>query len=302
LVAPDPARTISVEAGHECLVGRFDAMASPCEILIESEDRELATHLTRIAADEAWRVEDKFSRYLPENIVGHINTSDGRPIEVDDETASLLDFAATLYDLSDGRFDITSGVLREVWTFDGGDGVPSPQAVSRVLERVGWNKATWRRPFLTLQPGMEIDLGGVGKEYAVDRVAAMISEVTVCSVVVNFGGDLAVTRPPQERDAWRVGIEAVSERGSDAETLLEVRTGALATSGDARRFLLKDGVRYSHILDPTSGWPVAGAPRSVTVAADTCTQAGMLSTLAMLEGDNAEAFLDAEGLKYWCRR
>ena len=152
MVAPDPARTISVEAGHECLVGRFDAMASPCEILIESEDRELATHLTRIAADEAWRVEDKFSRYLPENIVGHINTSDGRPIEVDDETASLLDFAATLYDLSDGRFDITSGVLREVWTFDGGDGVPSPQAVSRVLERVGWNKATWRRPFLTLQP------------------------------------------------------------------------------------------------------------------------------------------------------
>ena len=78
--------------------------------------------------------------------------------------------------------------------------------------------------------------------------------------------------------------------------------GALATSCDSRRFLLRDGVRYSHILDPRNGWPVEGAPRSVTVAADTCTQAGMLSTLAMLEGDNAEAFLGAQGVKYWCRR
>ena len=149
---------------------------------------------------------------------------------------------------------------------------------------------------------MEIDLGGIGKEYAVDRVAGILREAAACSAVVNFGGDLAVTRPPRERDAWRVGIEAVSERDGGAETLLEIRAGALATSGDARRFLLKDGVRYSHILDPTSGWPVQGAPRSVTVAADTCTQAGMLSTLAMLQGENAEAFLDGEGLKYWCRR
>jgi thiamine biosynthesis lipoprotein len=84
--------------------------------------------------------------------------------------------------------------------------------------------------------------------------------------------------------------------------VLEIRAGALATSGDARRFLLKDGRRYGHILDPRNGWPVEDAPRSVTVAADTCTQAGMLSTLAMLQGKNAEAFLDAEGAKYWCRR
>ena len=296
------SRTISVEAGLDCLVGRFYAMGSPCEILIESDDRERAARLTRSAADEAWRIEDKFSRYIPGNTVGRINTSGGEPIEVDDETSSLLDFAATLHALSDGRFDITSGVLREVWTFDGGDGVPPHQAVSDVLGRVGWHRATWRRPILTLQAGMEIDLGGIGKEYAVDRVAGKLSEAAACSVVVNFGGDLAVTRPPRERRAWRAGIEAVSAQTASNETVLEIRTGALATSGDARRFLLKDGVRYSHILDPRSGWPVAGAPRSVTVAADTCTQAGMLSTLAMLEGYNAEAFLDAEGLKYWCRR
>jgi thiamine biosynthesis lipoprotein len=87
-----------------------------------------------------------------------------------------------------------------------------------------------------------------------------------------------------------------------ADMMIDLKSGALATSGDARRYLLRDGVRYSHILDPTTGWPVADAPRSVTVAADTCTQAGMLSTLAMLEGADAEKFLAAQDVRYWCRR
>jgi thiamine biosynthesis lipoprotein len=296
------ARTVRVEAGQDCLVGRFAAMGSPCEILVESDDRAEAARLARIAADEAWRIEDKFSRYLAGNIVGRINGSPGEPIAVDAETASLLDFAATLHTLSDGRFDITSGVLREVWTFDGSNRIPAPEAVERVLERVGWHKAKWQRPFLALQSGMQIDLGGIGKEYAVDRVSGQLSEATDCSALVNFGGDLTVTRAPRTRHAWRVGIEPLSADGDRRGPVLEIRTGALATSGDSRRFLLKDGVRYSHILDPRSGWPIGGAPRSVTVAADTCTQAGMLSTLAMLKGPDAEAFLDHEGVKYWCRR
>ena len=85
-------------------------------------------------------------------------------------------------------------------------------------------------------------------------------------------------------------------------SLLNLQIGALATSGDARRFLLKDGVRYSHILDPVTGWPIKDAPRSITVAADTCIQAGMLSTLAMLQGEGAETFLSAQDVSYWCDR
>ena len=297
-----PARTVSVEAGQDCLVGRFGAMASPCEILIESEARPEATRLTQVAADEAWRIEDKFSRYRADNVVALINTSQGRPVEVDEETASLLDFAATLHQLSEGRFDITSGVLREVWTFDGGDRIPPASAVEKVLERVGWHRVNWESPVLTMQPGMEIDFGGIAKEYAVDRAAKAVAEAAACSAVVNFGGDLAVSRAPRQRQSWRVGIEPVAEDQRPGARVLDIRTGALATSGDSRRFVLRDGVRYGHILDPRSGWPVEGAPRSVTVAADTCTQAGMLSTLAMLEGDNAEAFLDGEGVQYWCRR
>ena len=288
--------------GQDCLVGRFDAMASPCEILIETDDRCEAARLARIAADEAWRIEDKFSRYRPGNVIAQINDTRGKPVEIDAETASLLDFAATLHALSNGRFDITSGVLREVWTFDGSDRIPNPEAVKGVLDRIGWDKVRWQRPFLVLRPGMQIDLGGIGKEYAVDRVAGKLTEAGECSALVNFGGDLAATRAPRERSAWRVGIEAIAGKARHQPTVVEIRSGALATSGDSRRFLLRDGVRYSHILDPRSGWPVDGAPRSVTVAADTCTQAGMLSTLAMLKGCDAETFLDGEGVKYWCRR
>jgi thiamine biosynthesis lipoprotein len=275
-------------------------MASPCELLLEVPSQSLAKSLSEAVATEAWRIEDKFSRYRDGNIVHRINNAGGKPVEVDDETARLLDFAATLYGLSDGLFDITSGVLREAWVFDGSDRVPDRETVSRILERVGWQRADWRAPVLVLQPGMEIDLGGVGKEYAVDRCIGIVASQTNGPVLVNFGGDLAVTGPPASRSAWKVGIEG--PRPDSPDRIVDLRQGALATSGDARRFLLRDGIRYSHILDPGTGWPIANAPNSITVVADTCTQAGMLSTLAMLQGAGAEAFLEQQGVRFWCRR
>ena len=99
-----------------------------------------------------------------------------------------------------------------------------------------------------------------------------------------------------------VGIEALNAERQVAQKRIRLEHGGLATSGDARRFLLKDGIRYSHILDPTTGWPVRDAPRSITVAADTCTQAGMLATLAMLNGPDAEHFLAAQAVRFWIYR
>lgn len=275
-------------------------MGSPCEFLSEAATADDAEALASIVAGEAWRVEDKLSRYLSGNIIDKINSADGQPVRVDDETAQLLDFAATLHVLSKGAFDITSGVLRRAWTFDGGDKIPEVDAVIGLLELVGWGRATWQSPLLTLPAGMEIDLGGIGKEYAVDRAVLALQSASEVPCLVNFGGDLAVTGAPERRAAWTVGIE--SPDGNDGPKLLELRQGALATSGDARRFLQKEGKRYSHVLDPRTGWPIEEAPSSITVAADTCTQAGMLSTLAMLQGSKAEAFLAGQSEKFWCRR
>ena len=282
--------------------GRFFAMGSPCEVLVECASGSEAFDVARLAAAEAWRIEDKFSRYLGGNVVGAINSAAGEPVEVDAETASLLGFAATLHSLSGGRFDITSGALRRVWTFDSSDRVPAPERVRAVLSLVGWHRATWQPPLLVLPAGMEIDFGGIGKEYAVDRAVACIRNVSEHACLVNFGGDLAVTCAPRRRKAWHIGIESLRGVRHSPEKLIRLETGALATSGDTRRFVLREGRRYGHILDPRTGWPITGAPASVTVAADSCVQAGSLCTLAMLEGDGAEDFLRRNAGQYWVTR
>lgn len=277
-------------------------MGGPCEVLTEVQGEAEAARLGRLAADEAWRVEDKYSRYLEGNIVARINSAAGASVEVDEETARLIDFAARLYALSDGRFDVTSGALRAAWKFDGSDRVPDPARIERALANVGWSRVSWDGARLRMPAGMEIDLGGICKEYAVDRAAAIVRQASAAPALVNFGGDLAVSRPPVRRSCWQVGIESADAPGESAVRLIDLAAGALATSGDARRFLLKDGVRYGHILDPRTGWPIADAPRSITIAADTCTQAGMLSTLAMLEGRSAEGFLAEQGVRHWVFR
>jgi len=288
------------KSGH--YQGLFRAMGSPCELLVDTDDETSASKLLEIVAAEAWRIEDKFSRYLPDNIVARINDSDGQPVAVDDETANLLDFAETLYELSERRFDISSGALRKAWTFDGSDRVPTAHDIENAVATVGWHKLSWRRPEICLQPGMQIDLGGIGKEYAVDKAAGMVANEAPCSCLVNFGGDLVATGERQSSESWQVGIEAPGSSAVTAQKLIHLKTGALATSGDSRRYLLKDGKRYSHILDPLTGWPIENAPRSITVAADTCTQAGMLATLAMLSGADAEEFLAHQNIRFWCLR
>ena len=288
-------------------LGRFKAMASPCEILIDSDDAPLAAQLHHVAKTEALRIEQKFSRYRQDNIIWQINQSAGKPVQVDDETAALLDYARQCFELSDGTFDVTSGVLRKAWHFDGSDRIPTQNLIDDLLEYVGWPKITWERPYITVPEGMEIDLGGIGKEYAVDRTALLLTQLSDVSVLVNYGGDLMATKARQNGQGWIVGIEdpkKINKKSSKtvSKTEFELVQGGIATSGDTRRYLLKDGIRYSHILDPHTGWPVRNAPHSVTVVAGTCTEAGILATLAMLHGKQAESFLKAQGVRFWCLR
>ncbi len=281
----------------DCWLGRFRAMASPCEVLMEVNSAALAEQILAAVSTEALRIEHKFSRYRDDNILHRINNALGTAVEVDDETARLLDFADELHRLSNGLFDITSGVLRRVWRFDGGDILPGAGEVNALLPVIGWAKVAWHPPALKLLPEMEIDLGGIGKEYAVDRCVQIARALTRQSVLVNFGGDLAVSAPRDNNAYWSVGrlITGVAH----ALSMFQLRRGAIATSGDAHRYLLKDGVRYSHVLNPLTGWPVENAPHTVSVAAPTCIEAGMLSTLAMLQGTNARAFLETQGVDFW---
>ena len=290
---------LSLTRHNDSCTGRFRAMASPCEIILDHTDFITAAEQVNAAAAEALRIEQKFSRYRDDNIIHRINTANGQPVTVDDETARLIDFAVMLHELSDGLFDITSGVLRRAWKFDGSDRVPDGASIDALLPLVGWQHVQWHNPVITLPAGMEIDLGGIGKEYAVDRVFNLLAGMTDAALLVNFGGDLRARGPRRDGTAWQIGIETPEQDNTAAETLSLVN-GALATSGDARRFLLKDGVRYSHILNPKTGWPVQGGPRSATLLAADCVQAGMLATLTLLAGPDAEAFLrEQEHIRYW---
>jgi thiamine biosynthesis lipoprotein len=283
--------------GENLLAVKFAAMASPCEVLLPSMSERAALSIGTVAAQEAWRVEKKYSRYRDDSVTAWIHKNRGTPIEVDPETASLMDFAGQCFDLSEGLFDITSGVLRRAWVFDGSDRIPEAATIERLLPLVGFEKLQWRSPRLVLPAGMELDFGGIGKEYAVDRAYELLAERDSTPFLVNFGGDLRANRAPSH-GPWQVGIER-PDTERQPTLLLNLEHGALATSGDSRRYLLKDGIRYGHILNPLSGWPTPESPRSITVAASSCTEAGLLSTVAMLHGAGAQAYLEEQGVRHW---
>lgn len=155
-------------SAHDDQSTRFTAMASPCVVLVDTNDAILGAEVGEIVKTEALRIEAKFSRYRP-SVVTHINETAGESVEVDEETADLIGYSMVCYALSEGLIDITSGALRRVWKFDGSGTVPTQDQVRDALRHVGWQRVHWERPTLRLQPGMEIDFGGIGKEYAVDR-------------------------------------------------------------------------------------------------------------------------------------
>jgi len=276
----------------------FHAMASPCEVLIDVDDQPLAILVGNKVAEEAWRIEDKYSRYQKTSVCGQLNFNAGQPSPIDEETFLLLQFAEQCYQISDGLFDITSGVLRKVWRFDCSDNVPSQAEINEVLPDVGWHKVSFDEKNFIMQKKMEIDFGGIGKEYAVDKALLIAGEMTKAPILINFGGDLAVNGPRENNQAWQVGIEHPCIV-DDKSMVVSIIQGAIATSGDAQRFLLKNGKRFSHILNVITGWPVENPPKSITVAAPKCIQAGLLSTLALLQGASASEFLQSQEIKHW---
>ena len=274
-------------------------MASPCEILVRNTRQSEAEHLASLAVSETRRIERTYSRYRIDNIVYTINNSNGAPIKVDEEMARLLDYSANCYRLSEGLFDITSGVLRKAWRFDGAEVIPDNQLINSLLKKVGWDKVEWDGKAIRLNPGMEIDFGGIGKEYAVDVVAELLHRESKLPLMVNFGGDIRAISSDPDSPSWHIGIDD-STRESVAVGQIDLANGAVATSGDLFRFCMVNGHRLGHIINPRTGWPVEGAPRSVTVLGNFCTEAGLLATLAILHGAEAGSFLKSQNTQAHC--
>jgi thiamine biosynthesis lipoprotein len=278
----------------------FRAMAAENEVQVHSPEAKFAAHAAARAMDEVARIEAKYSRYRPDSVVSRINAAaGGSAVALDEETWKLLAFADACFRQSDGAFDATSGVLRRAWRFDG-DRVPSEEELAPLLPLIGWERVELTHDSVRLPVrGMEIDFGGFGKEYAVDRAALLMKEAGAQSALVNLAGDLAILGPQPDGSAWRVGIQD-PRRKDVAFATLPVTSGAIATSGDYERYIEVEGVRHCHVLDPRTGRSARGL-RSVTVHGSSCLVAGSASTIAMLKGRVAgPEWLRDLGLSHLC--
>ncbi len=272
-------------------------MGGGCEIVLASTAKKEAKAIAALGIKEVGRIERKYSRYLAGSIVSLINSASVDDWTLcDEETCALLDYADVLYRSSGGLFDITSGVLRKSWDFSKAE-VPAPESLFPILKLIGWdtverNGSSVRLPHV----GMQLDFGGIGKEYAADAAAAILYEKGMRHGYVNLAGDIRVIGPKPNGDPWTIGIQDPrSSEGMIAS--IPIYSGALATSGDYERFFEKDGRRYCHIINPETGFPVTFW-RSVTVLAPLATTAGSVTTITMLKESEGLKYLKESGMMY----
>ena len=290
--------TNAIIAMPDCHRFSFHAMGSPCAIHLYADSATQAQQAAQQMRQEVLRLEQKYSRYRDDSITAAINraAAAGASIEVDEETAALLDYADTLWQQSESLFDITSGLLRRAWDFKSGM-LPPQNTIDALLPRIGWHRVKWSRPQLHFpQPGMELDFGGYVKEYGADCAAAVAQQQGVQHGLVELGGDIRVIGPHPDGRPWSIGIRHPREPGSVLADI-QLEQGALASSGDYERCIEIDGRIYGHILDPRSGWPVSGLI-AVSVVADHCLLAGTGATVAMLKGSEGTAWLEQLGLPW----
>lgn len=276
----------------------FQAMGSFCEIQFLQPSRIEARAQARKMLGEVNRLEQKYSRYNPASFLSEINAMAGNSlgIKLDAESRSLVNHAQSCYEQSDGLFDITAGVLRRVWDFSSGK-IPGQTEIDSLLPFIGFDRLRISRSRLVVPAGMEIDFGGIVKEYAADSAAALGRALGIECGLVNLGGDFAVIGTLPDDRPWPIGIlHPAGDRKLMARLMLE--QGGLASSGDYERCFVHQGKRYSHILNPRTGWPCDGL-RAVSVCADTCTVAGSVATIAMLKSEQQGiAFLQELGVDH----
>ena len=265
------------------LTRSFRAMGSDCEFQLCFGSGSDSQFIFRCLQDELERLESKYSRFRKDSLLSQINL--GKEVNIDNETISLLEHAFNCFEQSEGLFDVTAGRLNSLWDFKKKK-VPSQEEISYALSVTDFSKVSWNNGILSMPAGMNIDFGGIVKEYAADTLAVLAKKFGVQYGLINLGGDIAIVGNKPDGIAWKVGI--TDPRGTETEIAsIDIYSGGLATSGDYKRYFIYEGKRYSHILNPKTGFPCAGL-RAVSVAANLCTVAGSIATIAMLK-DEPEA-------------
>jgi thiamine biosynthesis lipoprotein len=276
-------------------------MGCPCECRIYAETEVSANEGFEAVQVEVDRLDRKYSHYRDDSTIQRLQgrASYEKGVRVDDETASLLNYAQTQWRLSEGLFDVTAHHLTRLWSDT--RTIPGAVELEAALRLTGWHRVSWDGRCLRLPPGFSFDLGGVVKEYAADRAALALRRQRLTHGYVDLGGDFHFIGPHPDGTAWQAGIRDPRQR-DQAIASISVSSGGLASSGDYERFTRIGDERYSHLVDPRSGWPLQRSRenlRAVSVIAPTCLVAGSVSTLAMLMGaERGLALLQESGLEW----
>jgi thiamine biosynthesis lipoprotein len=272
-------------SSHPILVSEERALMGT-QVIVKAvgDDRIHLQRAVNAAFDEVSRLERLMSNFMPDTELSRINQQAGiAPVAVSRELLWVIQRSLLFSHLSDGAFDISFASVGKLWNFRTGV-IPDHAAVNAQLPLVDYRKIRVDNKRATVflpARGMEIGLGGIGKGYAMDRAMAVLNAHGIRNAMVMAGGDTLI-RGTNGDDLWRIGLRD-PDKADGILAVLPLEDQAVSTSGDYERFFVKDGVRYHHILDTTTGYP-ATQSRSVTILATDAITSDALSTTVFVLG------------------
>ena len=232
--------------------------------------------------------ESMLSRTREGSDIWNINHSSGAPVQVSDETSSLLQTALHYCELSDGAFDITIAPVTDLWDFhgEGSGNVPDQEQLAEALSHVNYKNIKITGNTVTLSdPQAAIDLGAIAKGYIGDRVKEFLLSKGITSGMINLGGNVLVIGDKPDGSLWKIGIrKPFSENGSELSAVVSAADQSVVTSGTYERYFIKNNILYHHILNPKTGYPAQTGLSSVSILSDSSTEGDALSTACFLLG------------------
>lgn len=265
-------------------------MDTICEVKVVTSNRKFANRVMEKVFSEVANIDKKLG-FDKESEIVKINTNGwSSPVKVSDDTYYLIEKSIEIYKLTDGAFDITTGVLTSLWGFDNFSKkekfvVPSHDEIIRVLQFVDASLIVLDKNTKTVflkKKGVRLNVGGIAKGYAIKRAKEILESYNIEKFLINFGGDVYVKNGKGKTLPWRVAVQHPRDKNKFL-TVLELYTTSCATSGDYERYFMTDNKRYHHIFDPKTGYPKEGVV-SVTVLCEDPVLADALSTAIFVLG------------------
>lgn len=273
--------------------------------IVDEPSLDLAQHQSVLQNDidnKLRYINQLMSTYIPDSEISRFNqTSDNTWFQLSAETFSVIEYSLYLSELSQGKFDITVSPLIDLWGFGakGNTDFPSDEAIAKAKLQVGWKDIVLDKALLRIKKNkpLRIDLSAIAKGYGVDAIAQLLEDNGVKRYLVEIGGEIRVKGTNADNIFWRLGIETPSFFQSQAQKVIRVEDQSVATSGDYRNFFEKNGIRYSHTIDPDTGKPVIHNIASITVINESAMKADGLATAFMALGeDKALTVADQYGI------